>query len=73
MIVPPRWSWLHWWEANRDRFLYVPSQAGPGQVADALRLQAMRDEAAAELIVIVQSTRHDRLAVEGAEIAASMT
>jgi HEAT repeat protein len=33
-IYPPRWSWIHWWEANRDPYLRAAAQGtvtqGPG-------------------------------------------
>jgi HEAT repeat protein len=57
-IKPPRWSWVHWWEANRDRFLkpenaqkaeapttepIAATQQSPAtQESDPLRLQAVR-------------------------------
>ena len=25
-VYPPRWSWVHWWEANRDPFLEIIQQ-----------------------------------------------
>ena len=48
--TPPRWSWLHWWEANRDRFLAAPDQDAPLQPAEAEQLGALRTEAAGELL-----------------------
>lgn len=45
LSYPVRWSWLHWWEANRDPFLEVLRQ-GRGQkpeqgVIDKFRKQAV--------------------------------
>jgi HEAT repeat protein len=54
---PVRWSWVHWWEANRDRFLQpqdaqkpvattepvaTTQQAPATQESDPLRIQATR-------------------------------
>ena len=39
-VYPPRWSWIHWWEANRDPFMKSLRQSGarhdpdPKMVAD---------------------------------------
>lgn len=33
-IYPPRWSWIHWWEANRDPYLRSIKQSGATQKAD---------------------------------------
>jgi HEAT repeat protein len=56
-VHPPRWSWVHWWEANRDRFLQPPQsesarsttepvattqQAAATQESDPLRIEAVR-------------------------------
>ena len=30
-VKPPRWSWVHWWEANRDRYLEIIRQGRDGQ------------------------------------------
>lgn len=42
--LPPRWSWVHWWEANRDRFLLAASQTAhqppSAQVLNQLRAEA---------------------------------
>lgn len=47
-IYPLRWSWLHWWEANRDTYLVSPQQRVSQEIqADALKAQ--RDKAIAAL------------------------
>ena len=52
-IYPPRWSWLHWWEANRSLYLEPlrqgSLQAPAPEVAAALRTRALTalDSAAA--------------------------
>src|SRR5262245_3906567 len=33
-IVPERWSWLHWWEANRDPYLKPMRQGVERQESD---------------------------------------
>ena len=33
-VYPPRWSWIHWWEANRDPFLRSIKQSGAVQNPD---------------------------------------
>lgn len=33
-VYPPRWSWIHWWEANRDSYLQSARQSGAMQKAD---------------------------------------
>ncbi|MGB7158823.1 MAG: HEAT repeat domain-containing protein [Tepidisphaeraceae bacterium] len=48
-ILPPRWSWIHWWEANRERYLRSPSQDDDEQKAGEAQLQVLRDAAASEL------------------------
>ncbi|MBE3069582.1 MAG: HEAT repeat domain-containing protein [Planctomycetes bacterium] len=44
-LYPPRWSWIHWWEANRDPFLKVSSQSTAEQRADPAVVKAYRDQA----------------------------
>lgn len=47
-IYPLRWSWLHWWEANRDTYLVSPQQRVTQEIqADVLKAQ--RDKAVAAL------------------------
>ena len=38
-VYPPRWSWLHWWEANRDPYLYVNRQDRWAQEDKLLQLE----------------------------------
>lgn len=44
-----RWNWLHWWEANRDRYLLTQSQVAARQKAVPANLEAKRAEAVAAL------------------------
>lgn len=49
-VKPVRWSWLHWWEANRELYLRPPLQGEHRQDIDAARSATLRAEASAELI-----------------------
>lgn len=77
-IPPPRWSWVHWWEANRDRFLQPPpaqsarsttepvattQQAPATQESDPVRIDAVR------LLLDVISKSNDESLVEQATLA----
>ena len=44
-VLPPRWSWLHWWEANRDQHLAASRQTGGRQKADEVVVARLRGEA----------------------------
>jgi HEAT repeat protein len=33
-VYPPRWSWIHWWEANRDPYLRSIKQSGATQAPE---------------------------------------
>lgn len=55
-VMPLRWSWLHWWEANRSRYLVPAQQAGVDQDAEGLSRQAMRQRAGEAL----QQTINDK-------------
>jgi HEAT repeat protein len=66
MKPPPRWSWIHWWEANRSRFLHAPGQASADQAPDAQRLNALREQAAALLTDAIKKTDDQPLTVEAA-------
>ncbi len=46
--LPPRWSWVHWWEANRDRFLLAASQSARQPASDKV-LNQLRAEAGAAI------------------------
>jgi HEAT repeat protein len=63
---PPRWSWIHWWEANRDRYLVTPSQNSPAlQVDDPRSINDLRAEAAAALMKVMdEPNKHDALVLE---------
>ncbi len=54
MVYPLRWSWLHWWEANRDPFLTVLQQGevnqnAPAQIAASRPGDGQREKAVAAL------------------------
>lgn len=49
-VLPLRWSWLHWWEANRSRYLVPARQAGVDQDTGARGRERMRRRAAKVLI-----------------------
>lgn len=54
-VLPPRWSWLHWWEANRDLYLRTLQQNRSGQKPDQKALAALRAQAAAALLAATKS------------------
>ncbi len=77
-IPPPRWSWVHWWEANRDRFLQPPpaqsvrsttepiattQQVPATQESDPVRIEAVR------LLLEVIEKGSDESLVEQATLA----
>ncbi len=64
--TPPRWNWLHWWEANRDRFLHAPEQEGTLQPAETEQLNALRAEAAGELLKAIETSTRPSLTIEAA-------
>ncbi|NLF32647.1 MAG: hypothetical protein GX591_17365 [Planctomycetes bacterium] len=51
---PLRWSWLHWWEANRDPYL-VALRQGDGQRSDPAVVDAYRGKAVDALIAAARS------------------
>lgn len=64
-IKAPRWSWLHWWEANRERYLTSPSQEGL-QAPATQPLDALRDASAKDLMATAIANAHESLAIESA-------
>ena len=48
-LVPLRWSWLHWWEANRERYLVPVVQGRPDQGDTNETLVPLREQAVAAL------------------------
>jgi len=48
-LYPCRWSWLHWWEANRDPYLLSISQSRGDQKPDQKVLADYRGKAVAAL------------------------
>lgn len=49
-VYPPRWSWIHWWEANRDPYLRSIRQSGALQRTDPAILAAYRAQAVKALV-----------------------
>jgi len=49
-IYPPRWSWIHWWEANRDPYLKIIIQGQARQRPSPEVLKAYRDKTVAALV-----------------------
>ncbi|MFB3892051.1 MAG: hypothetical protein ACE15C_08520 [Phycisphaerae bacterium] len=47
--VPVRWSWTHWWEANRDQYLLSVRQ-GPAQKLDQKTIEGYRRQATGALM-----------------------
>jgi len=65
-LTPPRWSWLHWWEANRDAHLDVLQQ-GPGdQPVDPEQLRACHQRAAKALVDVLEDPKKRPPSVRGA-------
>ena len=54
-VKPPRWSWVHWWEANRDRYLEIIRQGRDGQKASQDVIQDFRRQAVEALTAATQS------------------
>ena len=65
-IPPPRWSWLHWWEANREPYLVSPSQSRERQAPDPAQLEALRYDAAKALVAALDAPGRDVVAIESA-------
>lgn len=53
-VYPPRWSWIHWWEANRDPYLQILRQGQP-QRPEPQVLADYRRRAADALLNATQS------------------
>ncbi|MCX5684915.1 MAG: hypothetical protein NT049_14705 [Planctomycetota bacterium] len=49
-VYPPRWSWIHWWEANRDPYLRSIKQGGTMQKPDPKVVADCRARAVAALV-----------------------
>lgn len=52
--MPLRWSWIHWWEANRSLYLNPTSQAASSQDMDGQGFADLRTEAIDALIAMLQ-------------------
>ncbi len=65
----PRWSWLHWWEANREPYLVSMRQTEslqPAGAGGAAQVAALRAEASPLLIKAIEQTTRDALRIEAA-------
>ncbi len=49
-----RWSWVHWWEANRSLYLNPTSQGGAPQSGSQEALASLRAQATAELVSMLR-------------------
>lgn len=49
-LYPPRWSWVHWWEANRDSYLETIRQGRSQQAADRQARERFGKQAAEALL-----------------------
>lgn len=65
-IYPARWSWVHWWEANRDRYLLRSRQDQPQQMSDEVRAK-LRNLVEVQL---VDSLKHPNAGVRAYAILA---
>ncbi|HUU11974.1 MAG TPA: HEAT repeat domain-containing protein [Phycisphaerae bacterium] len=54
-IYPARWSWIHWWEANRDPYLKTIVQGLARQQVSPEVLKAYRDKAVRALVAATTS------------------
>ena len=61
-IKPLRWSWLHWWEANRDLYLQTVRQDRPGQKPDQKQLDRLRRQAVEALTTGLEDELQVRIA-----------
>ena len=66
VIEPPRWSWLHWWEANREKYLISPSQSAAAQAPDPKQVEALRYEAIKALQAALDAPGRDAVSIEAA-------
>lgn len=61
---PPRWSWIHWWEANRFKYLDAPNQAPPDQKPTTSEFVKLREQVSVELIDALKSAKRENLIIE---------
>ena len=55
-LDPLDWTWLHWWEANRDRYIWPDRLQGGGAFQDVTKSRkAARDKTVAALIKATQT------------------
>jgi len=56
-VYPCRWSWIHWWEANRDEFLNIVSRSRETHQPDSKVVESCRGKAVEALLEATRSTR----------------
>jgi HEAT repeat protein len=54
-LYPPRWSWIHWWEANRDPYLQTVSQHYARQKPEQQAVDAYRAKAVEALVAATRA------------------
>ncbi len=54
-VFPPRWSWVHWWEANRDDYLETIRQDMGRQKPDQKVIDGYRANAVEALLATMES------------------
>ncbi len=59
VVEPLRWSWLHWWEANRSLYLNPDTQSGAPQAASQEALNDLRAQATAGLIAMMDDPEEE--------------
>ncbi len=68
-IYPPRWSWVHWWEANRDPYLTSLGQSGAVQKTDPKVLADYRARALKALVAGLSSQAYEVRAASALALA----
>jgi len=66
LLRPARWSWLHWWEANRDEYLHTIRQTGVHQRPSPEAMAKMRGQAAEALAAAAENKKSNPARVRAA-------
>ena len=61
-VYPPRWSWVHWWEANRDPYLEIIQQQHAHQPWDEQVLDDLYQRSVDALLAALQGKQSVRSA-----------
>ena len=61
-VYPPRWSWVHWWEANRDPFLEIIQQGRERQAWDEQALDDLYGRSVDALLGALAGDKSVRIA-----------